>query len=80
MYLTSKDNHERKYWWKFEIFLKSGEKIEGYDKNEFDTSLDVAREYLKGDDMSFITLGDRPLTKSIIVRVSEISAMTISVG
>ena len=78
MSLMNKD--EKKYWWKFEIFLKSGEKIEGYDKNEFDTSLDVAREYLSGDDMSFITLGDRPLTKSIIVRVSEISAMTISVG
>lgn len=78
MSLMNKD--EKKYWWKFEIFLKSGEKIEGYDKNEFDTSLDVAREYLSGDDMSFITLGDRPLTKSIIVRVSDISAMTISVG
>lgn len=78
MSLMNKD--EKRYWWKIEIILKSGEKIEGYDKNEFDTSLDVAREYLSGDDRSFITLGDRPLTKSIIVRVSDISAMTISVG
>lgn len=78
MDLTYKD--ERKYWWKIEIILKSGEKIEGYDKNEFDSSLDVAKKYLSGDDTSFIMLGDRPLTKSIIVRIGEISAMTISVG
>jgi hypothetical protein len=78
MDLTYKN--ERKYWWKIEIILKSGEKIEGYDKNEFDSSLDVAKKYLSGDDTSFIILGDRPLTKSIIVRIGEISAMTISVG
>lgn len=78
MDLTYKD--ERKYWWKIEIILKSGEKIEGYDRNKFDSSLDLAKEYLTGDDRSFITLGDRPLTKSIIVRISDISAMTISVG
>ena len=76
MSLMNKD--EKRYWWKIEIILKSGEKIEGYDRNKFDSSLDVAKEYLSGDDMSFITLGDRPLTKSIIVRVSDISAMTIS--
>lgn len=78
MSLMNKD--EKRYWWKIEIILKSGEKIEGYDRNKFDSSLDVAKEYLSSDDMSFITLGDRPLTKSIIVRVSDISAMTISVG
>lgn len=78
MSLMNKD--EKRYWWKIEIILKSGEKIEGYDRNKFDSSFDVAKEYLNGDDVSFITLGDRPLTKSIIVRVSDISAMTISVG
>lgn len=78
MSLMNKD--EKRYWWKIEIILKSGEKIEGYDRNKFDSSLDVAKEYLSGDGMSFITLGDRPLTKSIIVKVSDISAMTISVG
>ena len=78
MSLINKD--EKRYWWKLEIFLKSGEKIEGYDKNEFDSSIDVAKKYLSGDDTSFIMLGDRPLTKSIIVRIGEISAMTISVG
>lgn len=78
MSLMNKD--EKRYWWKIEIILKSGEKIEGYDRNEFDSSIDVAKEYLSGDDTSFIILGDRPLTKSIIVRIGEISAMTISVG
>ena len=78
MSLMNKD--EKRYWWKIEIILKSGEKIEGYDRNKFDSSLDVAKAYLSGDDMSFIALGDRPLTKSIIVKVSDISAMTISVG
>ena len=78
MSLMNKD--EKRHWWKIEIILKSGEKIEGYDRNKFDSSLDVAKEYLSGDGMSFIILGDRPLTKSIIVKVSDISAMTISVG
>lgn len=80
MHLTSKDNHERKYWWKFEIILKSGEKIEGYDKNHFDNSYDLAKEYLKSGDNQFISLGDKMHTKNIFVRTEEIAVMAISEG
>lgn len=78
MHLTSKDNHERKYWWKFEIILKSGEKIEAYDKNHFDNSYDLATEYLKGGDNQFISLGNTSNTKNILVKTDEIAVMTIS--
>ena len=78
MHLTSKD--ERKYYWKFEIILKSGEKIEGYDRNHFDNSYDLATEYLKDGDNQFISLGNTTNTKNILVRTDEIAVMTISVG
>jgi hypothetical protein len=80
MLLTSKNEHERKYWWKFEIILKSGEKIEGYDKNNYDNSYDLAKDYLKGGDDHFISLGDKMHTKNIFVRVKEIATVTISIG
>jgi hypothetical protein len=80
MHLTSKDNHERKYWWKFEIILKSGEKIEGYDRNEYDNSYDLAKDYLKSGDNQFISLGDRMHTKNIFVRTEEIATVIISAG
>lgn len=80
MILTSKNEHERKYWWKFEIILKSGEKIEGYDKNDFDNSYDLAKDYLKGGDNQFISLGDKIHTKNIFVRIDEIATVTISIG
>ena len=74
------DKHERKYWWKFEIILKSGEKIEGFNRNHFNNSYDLAKEYLGGGDNSFISLGDKLHTKNLFVKVDEIAAMTISAG
>ena len=79
MHLTSKGNHERKYWWKFDIILKSGELIEGYDKNHFDNSYDLAKEYLTGGDNQFISLGDKFHLKNLFVRVDEIAVMALSV-
>lgn len=67
------------YFWKFEIVLKSGETIIGYDKNDFDNSYDLATEYLK-DNNQFISLGNLNNTENIFVRVGDIAAMIISVG
>lgn len=68
------------YFWKFEIVLKSGKTIVGYDKNNFDNSYDLATEYLKDDNNQFISLGNTTNTKNILVRTDEIAVMTISVG
>ena len=68
------------YFWKFEIVLKSGETIIGYDKNDFDNSYDLAREYLKDSGNQFISLGNSNNTENIFVRVEDIAAMIISVG
>lgn len=68
------------YFWKFEIVLKSGKTIIGYDKNDFDNSYDLAREYLKDKNNQFISLGNLNNTENIFVRVKDIAAMTLSVG
>lgn len=68
------------YFWKFEIVLKSGETIIGYDKNDFDNSYDLATEYLKDGGNQFISLGNLNNTENIFVRVGDIAAMIISVG
>lgn len=68
------------YFWKFEIVLKSGETIIGYDKNDFDNSYDLAIEYLKDGGNQFISLGNLNNTENIFVRVGDIAAMIISVG
>lgn len=68
------------YFWKFEIVLRSGKTIVGYDKNDFDNSYDLAIEYLKNGGNQFISLGNLNNTENIFVRVEDIAAMTISVG
>lgn len=68
------------YFWKFEIVLKSGKTIIGYDENDFDNSYSLATEYLKNGGNQFISLGNLNNTENIFVRVEDISVMTISVG
>ena len=74
------DKPERKYKWKFEIILKSGKEIVGFDENKFENSYELVKEYLSGGDNSFISLGDCSRTKNLFVRLDEIAVMTISAG
>jgi hypothetical protein len=68
------------YLWKFEIILKSGKVVVGYDKNEYDNSCDVAQEFLGGPQNDVISLGNLQGTQNLLVRKNEIAAMVISAG
>lgn len=68
------------YLWKIEIVLKSGKTVVGYDKNKYNSSADVAEEFMTGSQYDIISLGNIQGTQNLLVRKSEIAAMTISVG
>lgn len=68
------------YLWKIEIVLKSGKTVVGYDKNEYNNSADVAEEFLGGPQNDVISLGNLQGTQNLLVRKSEIAAMTIFAG
>lgn len=68
------------YLWKIEIVLKSGKIVTGYDKNEYNNSADVAEEFMAGSQNDVISLGNLQGTQNLLVRKSEIAAMTIFAG
>ena len=68
------------YKWKIEIILKSGKELTVYDKNELVDSGKVAERFFVGRDDEVVGFGNKDGTKNILVRRSEIAAMSISVG
>lgn len=68
------------FLWKFEIILRSGEKIVGYDKNDWDDSQKVGEKFIAGNPNDIIGLGDGKGTAQIFVRKSEIAVMKLSAG
>ena len=67
------------YKWKIEIILKSGKELTVYDKNELVDSGKVAERFFAGRTDEVVGFGNEDGTKNILVRRSEIAAMSISV-
>lgn len=68
------------YKWKFEMILKSGEKLVAYDKNSLGDSSKVADKYIAGNMNDILSLSNKKGTANILVRKGEIAVMTISAG
>jgi hypothetical protein len=66
------------YSWRFDIILKSGEKLIAYDKNNLNDSNKVAIEYFAGNTYDIVSLGNNDGTTNILIRKSEIAVMAIS--
>jgi hypothetical protein len=66
------------YAWKIEIILNSGKELTAYDKNDFNNSTDVANKVMAGVNNEIVGLGNKEGTANILVKKSEIAAITIS--
>lgn len=67
------------YKWKIEIILNCGKEIVGQVELKHDNSLDVAKEILLGERSDFCAIGSLDHKKHIVVKVSDVSSMSISV-
>lgn len=65
--------------WKIEIILNCGKEIVGQAELEHNNSLDVAKEILLGNPSDYYAIGSLDHKKHIVVKVSDVSSMSISV-
>lgn len=67
------------YKWKIEFILKSGKELTAFYENDKDSSFEVGKRLLYGNDNEIIgCLNDENKTKQIFVKRNEVASMMVS--